>query len=129
MKIIKTEAWVVEMPLKQAYTIAYETIDHASNVFLRLETNTGLIGYGCAAPDLQVTGETPAGVMLAVENVIAPTLANSDPLRSAMLLERLKSTLLNQPSVLAAVDMALYDLLGKVASLPLWKLLGGFGTG
>ncbi|MCA9733579.1 MAG: dipeptide epimerase [Deferribacteres bacterium] len=126
MKIIKTEAWVVEMPLKQAYTIAYETIDHASNVFLRLETNTGLIGYGCAAPDLQVTGETPAGVMLAVENVIAPTLANSDPLRSAMLLERLKSTLLNQPSVLAAVDMALYDLLGKVASLPLWKLLGGF---
>ncbi|KAA3660872.1 MAG: dipeptide epimerase, partial [Calditrichaeota bacterium] len=126
MKITKMEAWVDEMPLKQAYSIAYETIDKSSNVFLRVETNTGLMGYGCAAPDLQVTGETPMSVLHAVDSVISPALANSDPMRSAMLMERLKACLQNQPSALAAVDMALYDLLGKVANLPLWKLLGGF---
>jgi L-alanine-DL-glutamate epimerase-like enolase superfamily enzyme len=47
-------------------------------------------------------------------------------LRPVLLLERLKSLLKNSPSTLAAVDMALLDIMGKAASLPLWKLLGGF---
>ena len=43
-----------------------------------------------------------------------------------MLLDRLLPSLENQPSALAAVDMALHDILGKVSGLPLWKLMGGF---
>jgi len=43
-----------------------------------------------------------------------------------MLLERLKPLLRSQHSVLAAVDMALFDILGQVCNLPLWRLLGGF---
>jgi L-alanine-DL-glutamate epimerase-like enolase superfamily enzyme len=41
-------------------------------------------------------------------------------------MERMKSVIREHPSVLAALDMALYDILGKVSGLPLWKLLGGF---
>lgn len=125
-KITQIEAWPVKMPLREPYTIAYETIASATNVFLRLETNKDLIGYGCAAPDLQITGETPESVLQTIENVITPAIKGSDPLRPAMLLERLKPYLQTRPSALAAVDMALYDLLGKAAGLPLWKLLGGF---
>ncbi len=126
MKITGIEAWPVSMRLKEPYTIAYETIESTTNIFLKLETDKAIIGFGCAAPDLQITGETPDSVLQAIANVISPSIKGSDPLRRAMLIERLAPLLKSQPSALAAVDMALHDILGKISGLPLWKLLGGF---
>lgn len=114
------------MRLSEPYTIAYETVYETGNIFLRMETNSGITGYGCAAPDAHVTGETPESVLQAINEVVTPAARGSDPLRHAMLLERLKPKLKKQPSVLAAVDMALFDILGKASNIPLWKLLGGF---
>lgn len=126
MKIRAIEAWPVSMKLSEPYIIAYETITKTTNVFLRIETDKEITGFGCAAPDLQITGETPEGVLHSIGNIVLPAIGGSDPLRTAMLLERLSSPLRSQPSALAAVDMALHDILGKVSGLPLWKLLGGF---
>jgi L-alanine-DL-glutamate epimerase-like enolase superfamily enzyme len=126
MKITRIEAWPVLMRLAEPYTIAYETIETATNVFLRVETSGAPVGYGVAAPDEQVTGETPESVMRAINGIVASSLRGADPLRPVMILERLKPLLKDQPSALAAVDMALYDILGKASSLPLWRLLGGF---
>jgi L-alanine-DL-glutamate epimerase-like enolase superfamily enzyme len=122
MKIRKVEAWPVALELREPYTISYETIERTTNVFLRIETDREVIGFGCAAPDPQITGETSQSVLKAVDDIIK----GSDPLRSALLIERLEPLLKSQPSALAAVDMALHDILGKVSGLPLWKLLGGF---
>jgi L-alanine-DL-glutamate epimerase-like enolase superfamily enzyme len=126
MKITRVEAWPVTMRLEEPYTIAYETVETATNVFVRIETNSGVVGFGCAAPDEHVTGETVDGVLQNLNNSVKQSLSNSDPLRPAMLLERLKTALVDQYSTLAAVDMALFDIVGKTAGLPLWKLLGGF---
>ncbi|MHC4944041.1 MAG: mandelate racemase/muconate lactonizing enzyme family protein [Planctomycetota bacterium] len=126
MKITKIEAWPLEMRLKEPYTIAYETVDTAVNVFLRIETNRDIIGFGCAAPDLEVTGEKPEDVIEAVNSAAAGTILGSDPLRPARLYERLKKVLKDRPAALAGVDMALWDIMGKFGNLPLWKLLGGF---
>jgi L-alanine-DL-glutamate epimerase-like enolase superfamily enzyme len=126
MKITRIEAWPVTMRLTEPYTIAYETVAQVTNIFLRIETTGSITGYGCVAPDLEVTGETPKGVLRVLEDVIAPNIKGSDPLRITMLLERIKRQLKAQPSALAAVDMALYDILGKKSELPLWRLLGGF---
>jgi len=114
------------MRLAEPYTIAYEAVDSVTNVFLRVGTDKGVTGYGCAAPDLQVTGETPEGVLSVCEEVIRPGLEGNDPLRTAMLLDELKPHLRDRPSALAMVDIALHDILGKVAGLPVYKLLGGF---
>jgi L-alanine-DL-glutamate epimerase-like enolase superfamily enzyme len=126
MKITKVEAWRVTMRLAEPYTIAYETVHETTNVFLCLETNQGINGYGCAAPDEHITGETADSVLRAIEDMVKPAISNSDPLRPAMLLERLKPPLKGQSSVLAGLDMALFDILGKASNLPLWRLLGGF---
>jgi L-alanine-DL-glutamate epimerase-like enolase superfamily enzyme len=116
------------MRLKEPYTIAYETVDTAVNIFLRIETNRKIVGFGCAAPDEHVTGETVGETIEAFENVVGPAVKGSDPLRAAMIMERLKSLLKGRPSVLAAVDMALFDILGKASRLPLWRILGGHRT-
>jgi L-alanine-DL-glutamate epimerase-like enolase superfamily enzyme len=82
MKIGNITAWPVKMPLAEPYTIFYETIQATVNVFCRIETTAGIYGYGCAAPDLVVTGETAGSVLDSCSTVIAPMLKGSDPLRS-----------------------------------------------
>ena len=126
MKITSIESGPVKLKLSEPYTIAYQTIDVAENVFLRVETDDGPVGFGCAAPDMEVTRENSDSVVAAIRDVVEPALRGSDPLRPAMLMERLRKPLENQPSASAAVDMALFDILGKQARLPLWKLLGGY---
>ena len=128
MKITRCEIWPVTMSLVEPYTIAYETISAVTNIFLRLETDQGLIGFGCAAPDFQVTGETPASVLHVCRDAIIPQLKNLDPLRTAHCLEKIRPLVCRHPSAVAMVDMALYDILGKKADMPVYRLLGGFRT-
>lgn len=126
MKITRVEAWPVTMRLAQPYTIAYDSVDRVTNVFLRIDTDVGLRGHGCAAPDPFVTGETPESVLRSLNDVADPVIAGSDPLRHQALMERLRKELDRFPSARAAVDMALFDILGKTARLPVWRLLGGY---
>lgn len=128
MKITAVEFAAVSMRLSEPYTIAYETVDRADNVFLRLETSTGLRGFGCAAPDLPVTGETTDSVLKFCKEKAVPALKGADPFRQARILELLKPSYATDSSGMAMVDMALYDLLGKQAGIPLYKLLGGYRT-
>ena len=101
MKITNITPISVDLKLTEPYTIAYETVTHSTNIFLKLETNTGIVGFGCAAPDLPVTGETPESVMNAVNTVIEPQLKGVDPLRLTYQLSKLKESLKNQPSAMA----------------------------
>jgi len=126
VRISHLQAWQVRMRLAEPYIIAYETIESATNIFLAVQTTSGVTGYGCAAPDLEVTGETPESVLEVFKETIQPSLQGSDPLRPALLLERLKPSLQAHSSALAMADMALHDILGKVAGLPIHKLFGGF---
>lgn len=126
MKITSLTAYSVRMILEEPYTIAYESVDTAENIFIEISTNSGITGFGCAAPDEQVTGETPTSVMKALNEMASPILKGSDPLRSAHLMELLKKAFPQNPSALAAVDMALLDIMGKYGGLPVWKILGGF---
>ena len=126
MKIKSIETWSHKMKLATPYTIAYETIDSTINVFTKVITNSGIVGFGCAAPDLEVTGETEKSVLKVAKDVIEPMLRGSDSIRYSYQLNKLIAPLKNHPSALAMIDMALFDIMGKKANLPVYKLLGGF---
>jgi L-alanine-DL-glutamate epimerase-like enolase superfamily enzyme len=126
MRIVGVEAWLVTMRLGRPYTAAYDTLDTTDSVFLRILTDRRYVGYGCAAPDEHDTGETSAAILETIRSVVEPVLKGADPLRPAVLRERLRQPLLEEPSIRAAVDMALLDIVAKKCELPLWKLLGGY---
>jgi L-alanine-DL-glutamate epimerase-like enolase superfamily enzyme len=126
MKIVSLECWVEELKLQEPYIIAYEEIDVSVNVFIKINTNNSFTGWGCAAPDLEVTGESGETVIKAFQTVVEPYLKGKDPFTYSLIQEELRRELKHQPSVLAMVDMALYDIIGKKTKEPVYRLLGGY---
>jgi L-alanine-DL-glutamate epimerase-like enolase superfamily enzyme len=114
------------MELEAPYRIAYEAVSEAKNAFLRIETDSGISGFGCAAPSEKVTGEDVEAALTALRGEAFPLLEGRDPLRYAAILEELKDPLAAKPAARAAVDMALLDIMGKKAGMPVWKILGGY---
>ena len=112
--------------MKSGYTIAYESIDEATNVILKITTSDGLTGWGCAAPDMEITNETADDVIAHIENLVIPLLMGQDPFQILWFHKELKTQNSAMRSTLAMVNIALYDLMSRKAGLPLYQLLGGY---
>jgi L-alanine-DL-glutamate epimerase-like enolase superfamily enzyme len=123
-KIVRAEAIPVELQLKEPFVIANETTEVADNIFIRLETETGIVGWGCSTPDA-VTSETKATVLRHFE-VAKRLVVGCDPTRLNLMNFALENELAGNPSLKAGVNMALYDIIGKMAGMPLFRLLGGY---
>jgi L-alanine-DL-glutamate epimerase-like enolase superfamily enzyme len=123
-KIVRAEAIPVELQLKEPFVIANETTEVADNIFIRLETETGIVGWGCSTPDA-VTSETKATVLRNFE-VAKRLVVGCDPTRLNLMNFALENELAGNPSLKAGVNMALYDIIGKMAGMPLFRLLGGY---
>lgn len=126
MKITNIEYFRLDMPLATPYTIAYETVSQTTNIILKLTTNTGVTGWGCAAPDLEVTGETADDVIYNIKNTVTGLLKGESPFQLARVTHELKRLCPKASSTMAMVDIALYDLMARQAKIPLYQLLGGY---
>ena len=124
MKIDSVEVYFLDLEMEESYEVAYSQFDKVENVLIRISSGQ-YNGWGCAAPDPHVTGEHPAHIYEIAQSQI-PYLKNKDPFRRALLMDDLKKRTPGLFSLWAAVDMALWDILGKKADLPIWKILGGY---
>jgi len=126
MKISDVEYEVHRMELSEPYQIAYETVSHCDNITLKLITDSGLVGYGLAAPDKEITNESAEDVVNSITDFITPLLKGEHPFRISYWMRALKENPKIGSSAKAMVDIALHDLLARKARLPLYQLLGGF---
>jgi L-alanine-DL-glutamate epimerase-like enolase superfamily enzyme len=104
-------------------TTTYGTIPdaHFALVFV---TAGGLTGVGEAATERWWTGEDAASVRHAIEDFLAPELVGRRiGIRQA--LRVMDGAVVLHPYAKAAVEIAMWDLLGKITSQPLYVLLGG----
>ena len=124
MKIAKVEIFNAELPLKRPFRIAIGETLVAGTLFIRVHTDQEIYGMGEANTLTPVVGETP-GTALAAAQDLAQLLIGSDPLDIEGRVAQMRAFLPNNPTIRSAFDMALYDIAGKVAGLPLFQLLGG----
>ena len=111
--------------MEEPFTIAYETIDYTDNIFALLSTDKGITGMGCVAPVAEVTGETIDSVMEILRDIAEPIVRGKDPLMLCAVIDELRRNIRNSPAAVALIDMALCDIIGKMADLPFYRLLGG----
>jgi len=125
MKITNLESLSLELPIIQPIKMANAVIQKADILLIRIFTDEGLMGIGECAVAPYFTGETKGGIRYALEKIVKPQLLGQDPFRITYLASRIEAVLLGNHSVKAAVDIALYDLVGKALNVPIYQLIGG----
>ncbi len=127
MKITNIEAVAVNVPLKAGMTTKTSHGVHATSPYaiVQVHTGDGLIGLGEATVAPRWSGETSHGAVALIHGLIAPVLVGEDPTRINHLRRKIDSVIRLNPFTKAAVEMALWDLAGKAAGLPVYQLLGG----
>ena len=129
MKIVAVETWWTRIPFDMGGKPAvmgglnWQTMN---TVWLRVVTDQGIEGWG------EAFGHNAAATTVAaIDSQLAPALIGQDARDIAGLRLRLSKSFhgfgRNGPHVfaLSALDIALWDIAGKAANMPIWRLLGG----
>lgn len=125
MKITRLSVWTVPLTSHLAYHMAGgKTCDTVSSVVLRIDTDEGVSGWGEVCPIPHYLPAYADGVAPAIAEM-APVLLGADPVGPEALMAKLDAHLIGHPYAKSPVDIALWDITGKVAGLPLYALLGG----
>lgn len=134
MKITRLEAYVLRAPdERRPHWVSHFIVPRANEILVRLHTDEGMEGIGIA------TSYTPIEAAVhALKTGIGELVVGADPLAPEALYQKLfaltwqrvasekKWTREALVRISAAVDIAAWDLVGKRAGLPLYRLFGGY---
>ena len=125
MKIKRLSLWHIPLTSHQAYYMAEgKTCDTVETVIVRVDTDTGLSGWGEVCPIPHYLPAYARGVAPALTE-LAPVLLGADPVGPEALMATADAFLQGHLYAKSALDLALWDITAKVADLPLYVLLGG----
>jgi L-Ala-D/L-Glu epimerase len=124
---VKIEIGLIRARLRAPFVSAHGGIGARDLLVLRLRAADGAVGAGEAAPLHSYDGVSVDDVRAALEDC-RELLEQGDVTPRADLLAACRD-LAVLPQALAAIDLALWDLEGRRAGLPVWKLLGAASAG
>ena len=123
MIIQNVETWTDQLPLIRPYVIATREVRVVDLHFVRLETSHGISGFGCAAPTA-VTSENAEETLRVLDATAHDVLKGQNPQLLRALTQQLRTECSPYPSAMAALDMALYDLLARSMGVSVATMLG-----
>jgi L-alanine-DL-glutamate epimerase-like enolase superfamily enzyme len=130
-RIARITTYAVDCPLDAPMADAVHYIPSRAALLVEVTTEGGLVGIGESA----VYGGSPGTTEALVHDVLAPRVLGEDPTRPEHLWARMfwpSHQLGNGGALvmaLSGIDIAVWDLTGQIAGLPLYRLLGGFRDG
>ncbi len=127
MKIARIFAHRVELPLVEG---SYKwsggkSVSVFDSTIVGVETECGLVGYGEVCPLGPFYLPAYAEGVRAGIRELGPHLLGFDPREVAKLNHRMDAALKGHPYVKSGIDIACWDILGKVTGLPVCVLMGG----
>ncbi len=134
MKITKLDVYILRAPdTGRPHWVSHFIVPRANEILVRMQTDEGVEGIGIA------TSYTPIEAAIkAFKSGIAEFVIGADPLAPERLYQKIFALTSQRIAsekgwareaivrISAAVDIACWDIVGKVAGLPLYRLFGGY---
>lgn len=129
MRITAVRSTPLFLPFRQPYHWAYGVNEGAEPVLVEIETDAGVTGLG------ESLGAPGGAAVAAALAQVTPDLIGHDPFDIARLVERLHrkhfagvgpaNQRRHSNQILAGVELALWDAVGKALGQPVHRLMGG----
>lgn len=127
MRIRSIETTPVRVPIVPQFQIRGSLGSHLESPFLILQVHTdeGLTGLGEVSCTPVWSGEDSLTAHHIIRNFLEPALLGEDPRDIERLTLRMRRAVAGHPFTKSGIEIALWDILGKAAGLPVYRLLGG----
>jgi L-alanine-DL-glutamate epimerase-like enolase superfamily enzyme len=128
MRIQAVDIFRADLPMKEPLISTFYgsvmTIDQARDVVVKITSDEGHVGYGATTQVPAYHGMTQ-GMILEACRHLAPLLVGQHPNELARIHDLMDWALVRAEPAKCAIDLALFDLLGKATGRPAFDLIGG----
>ncbi|MDH4118565.1 MAG: hypothetical protein OEX04_09745 [Acidimicrobiia bacterium] len=124
MKITSVETFPISLPLSKPVQMSHVTIHVSNNVLVKITTDEGVVGWGEGVEAMDVTGDNQMRIKASIDDLGA-RIVGRDALARTAIWADLRSAVHGNTTAIGAIDIALHDIAGKAAGVPVHEMIGG----
>ena len=125
MKIRSITTYPLAIPVKRVIKMARQTVRQTETLIVKIVSDEGITGFGEIAAALHMSGETLMSTKYIIDRYLTPVLIGQDPFNIEKIHLLFNRLMAHNTGVRAAIDIALYDLMGRALKVPVYRLIGG----